>query len=283
MATNNVIEHVSSLTAPADRLCDKKFKASVGAPHLTEEQTEAAMEDLIKMKMVESYPKLERQFVDPGIPLQQYGLISFTPAKGATPDKDGIYGFAKCRGHYATDTEAKERGEFIVKTVDSYHPINIYYVGRPFPIAADTDKFSKEIKTVDLKQAITQTISEEVRSKREKEKTDIAEMKEREKALLDQGKPDYQADPYETYTMLVVKRAQLVWTYDRTVKQLQKIKDSIITARAEITKMDTECPEYAKECMKRYMDARRASNIPEEANTEDNWIKYIANDIDLGF
>ena len=273
---------ISSLTSPVDR-GDGIFRANVAEPSLTNEQTEAAMKALYSTHLVDDYPKLERQFVDPPIAGQRFGLISFSPSKGATPDKDGFFGFAKLRGHYDSEQEARERSEFVLKTVDSYHPINIYHVGRPVPITVQGDRYSASNTTIDLQNTIKNTISEDVRMKREKEREEIQQMKAREQELVDQRKPDYQPDPFDTYTTLRVKKAQLVWTYDKTQKQLEKIKESIIATRAEIAKMDEENADYSKEHMKRYMDARRAAGIPDEGNTTENYMRFLVEDIDLGF
>jgi hypothetical protein len=272
----------NSLTSPADRNEGEVFKAAVGAPHLTQEETEAATNALIKTSLVTNYPKLERQFVDPPVELQRYGLISFVPSKGATPDKDGIYGFAKLRGHYHTEREAIERAELLIKTVDSYHEINIYHVGRPIPLTLDP-KYSAQSDVVEIKDKMVNTISEDVRVKREQEKAEMEEIKNREKRLLEESKPDYTEDPFESYTTLRVKKAQLVWTYERTRKQLEKVRDTIIKTREEIARMDAENPEYQTQHVARYMEARKSAGIPDDSNTEDSYIKYFVEDIDLGF
>ena len=274
-------EQVNSLSSPADR-GDALFKAHTTAPNLTEQETSAAMKALYNTSITDNYPELERQFVDPPVSLQRYGLISFVPSKGATPDKDGIYGFAKLRGHYETETEARNRAEFLIKSVDSYHTISIYHVGRPVPITIDS-KYAARVDKIDLKNNVVTTLSEDVKQKREKEKAEIEELKNREKKLLDEAKPDYVEDPYDTYTTLRVKKAQLCWTYDRTFKQLEKVKESIIKARAEIAKMDAENPEFQKQHIERYMNARKQAGISEENTTEDNYLKYFVEDIDLGF
>ena len=286
METPIVLSHpewsqVNSLTSPADR-GTMPFKAHTTAPILTENETDSAMKALYNTSIVANYPELERQFIDPPIHLQRYGLLSFVPSKGATPDKDGIYGFAKIRGHFETEHEAQSHAEFLIKSVDSYHTISIYHVGRPVPITIDS-KFAARVAKVDLKNKTVSTLSEEVKEKREKDKLEIAELKNREKKLLDEAKPEYTEDPYETYTTLRVKKAQLCWTYDRTMKQLEKVKESIIKTRDEITKMDSENPEFQTQHVERYMTARKQAGIADENTSEDNYMKFFVEDIDLGF
>jgi hypothetical protein len=265
----------NSLTSPADR-GDGKYKSDMSAQPLTEEQVQAAVQDLvISSNLAEKYPHLERQFADPPIPLQTYSLVSFVPAKGATPDKDGFYGFAKVRGTYASPQEAVERSEFLIRNVDSYHQIYTAYTGRPFPLT-NNPKYAETIKEVDIKKKAVEVISEDVKAKRDKEKAEMEEIKEREKRLLDQTKPDFVPDPYEQYTVLKVKKAQ-------TMKQLEKMKESIIKTREQIKELDEQNPEFSKEYFERYMKARRDAGIPDEHNTEENFVKYMVEDIDLGF
>lgn len=271
----------NSLTSPADR-GDGKYRSDVGAPPLTEEQVDAAMDGLNETSLIQKFPRVERQFADPPIPLQTYGLVSFVPSKGATPDKDGVYGMMKIRGNYATPQEANERAEFLIRNVDSYHQIFHAFVGRPFPITIDP-KYCAKTEEINIRQKATETISEDVKAKRDKEKEDIAAIKQREKDLLEQNKESYKADPYEEYTVLRVKKAQLVWTYEKTRKQLEEMKKSIISTRDKISEYEAENPSFSKNYFDRYMQARRDAGIPDEQNTEENFVKYMVEDIELDF
>ena len=272
---------VNSLTSPADRN-GEMFRAAVGATALTEKQLAAAEKILINTSITDNYPMVERQFADPPIPMQKFGLISFVPAKGAVPDKDGVYGFAKLRGHYDTDHEALERARFLVQNVDSYHGISVYPVGRPIPITLNSN-YSASTTKVDVKNKMVSSISEDIKQQREKDRAEMEDMKRREQQLLDEAKPDYKPDPYEEYTTLRVKKAQLIWTYNRTREQLEKVKSSIIKTREEIARMDTENPDYSKEHMDRYMAARKAAGIPDDNTSEETYMKFLVEDIDLGF
>jgi hypothetical protein len=61
------------------------------------------------------------------------------------------------------------------------------------------------------------------------------------------------------------------------------MKDVITKTRADITAMDTENPEFNTKHYDRYMTARRDAGLPDEMSTEDNFIKYLCEDVDLGF
>lgn len=274
-------EKINSLTSISDRGAGV-YKSEVGAPPLTEEQVTSAMTQLVDTSIVDKFPKVERQFADPPIPLQTFGLLSFVPSKGATPDKDGVFGFMKIRGNYASQQEAAERCEYLIRNVDSYHGIFQAYVGRPFPVTVDP-KYSAKVDQIDIRKKATEVISEDVKEKRQQEKKEIEQVKEREKKLLEESKEDYVPDPYEQYTMYKVKKAQLVWGYHKTQKELEKMKEIIIKTRAQIKEMDEQNPDFSQQYFDRYMKARRDAGIPDEHNTEENFVKYLVEDIDLGF
>ena len=70
----------TSLTAPSDRDRSKRWRPD-RAPPLTDEETEEAKKDLVKKEHVYRYPRKDRSYADPDLPLQTYGLVSFVPAK----------------------------------------------------------------------------------------------------------------------------------------------------------------------------------------------------------
>ena len=93
----------STLTTPSDRDLSKNFKIDTSHSPLTDKQTINAMKVLNK----NNFPEVERRYTDPVIDLQKIGLFSFVPARGAVPNNQGIYGFAKIRGNFANENEAK--------------------------------------------------------------------------------------------------------------------------------------------------------------------------------
>ena len=99
----------NSLTAPSDRDPDRTYKPNQGHPQLSEKEVDDAMKELNDTKYVRKFLRVERRYADPVDPMQRIGLISWVPAKGATPNDKGIYGFAKLRGNYATNREASEK------------------------------------------------------------------------------------------------------------------------------------------------------------------------------
>ena len=157
----------NSLTAPLDRNPDRSYQPNQGHPNLSDDEVVNAMASLNNRDFIKKFLSVERRYADPVDALQRIGLISFTPAKGATPDSQGVYGFAKLRGNYPTDNEANERAEFLIRNVDSYHQIYHAYVGRPFPITNSSD-FSGERKEIDIRKSMVDSVSASIKSKKAK-------------------------------------------------------------------------------------------------------------------
>jgi hypothetical protein len=270
----------NTLTTPSDRDLNTKFRLEQNAPPLTEEQVTLALKTLNNTSFTEKFPEVERRFVDPPIDLQRIGLISFVPAKGAKPNEQGVYGFAKLRGNFASEVEASEQAEKLIRNVDSYHQIYHTFVGRPFPLTISSD-YSKEVSKVDLRKETTKAIEEDVKRKREKEQKEIEEIKEREKNLLeDVKKTDENKDDY--YTTLRVKKAQLTWTYAETEKKMKQMCGLIAKARHEIEELDKVYPELKNTYYQKYMDARRQAGFTSDKTDHDqSFMKYLVEDLKL--
>ena len=273
-------EQENSLTSPSDRDPAKTYKLVDGIPALSEEEVRNAMGELNNNKFVKKFPKVERRYADPVEPMQRIGLFSFVPAKGATPNEKGVYGFAKLRGNYPTEQESNERAEFLIRNVDSYHQIYHAYVGRPFPCTMSS-KYSNDTSEIDLKKEMTESVSNSIKQKKKTESQQIKEIEEREKELLDEAKKDGE-DPIDFYTTLRVKKAQVTWTYLETQKKMDQMKETIIKTRAEIEKMESENDVYAKEYFKKYCDARSKSGL-DNATHQDTFMKFLVEDVTLDF
>jgi len=274
-------ERENTLTAPADRDPSKTFRGDQSSPPLTEDQVSMAIKALDNTSFVDKFPKIERRYADPLIALQQIGLISWVPAKGATPNEQGVYGFAKLRGNFATEIEASEKAESLIRNVDSYHQIYHTYVGRPFPLT-NNPKYVSETTEVDIRKGTTESISNNVKNKKDEEQRVTDEIKERQEMLLKDTTEKTEDDPYELYTTLRVKKAQISWTYLETKKKLDEMKDIIIKTRSEIEDLDNKSDEYKKKYFEKYMEARRESGLSDKQH-EDNFIKFMVEDADLGF
>jgi len=275
-------EKENSLTSNLDRDRVNKWKPEQSEPVLSDEQTNEAMKVLNNTDFIDKFPRVDRTYADPILSMQLYGLISFTPAKGATPNENGVYGFAKLRGNFASEIEASQRAEFLIKNVDSYHQIYHTYVGRPFPIT-NSSKYSAETTEVDIRKQTAESVSQNVREKRLDEEKEIREIKQREEKLLEETKRE-EIDTYDDYITQKVKLAQLSFTYLEHQKKMEEVKGIIINTRELIKKLDDEFPDYKTSYYEKYMQARRDAGIKETSDDLNaNFLKFLVQDAELGF
>lgn len=262
----------SSLTSPADKVVTEYKPKS--KPVLNDEDCERAYKECFVSSLTDI--AYERKYADPKIAGQTYSLHSFIPSKGAKPDKDGIFGMLKIRGTFGTIEETNERAEELIRNHDSYHKIYHGYVGKPMPITVKSD-FSAEVEEVDINQQISKIVREDVKEKRSQEKKQVQEIRERERNLKEAVEQEA-TDPYEKYTCLRVKKAQVVWSYMEHRKKLNEMIDVFEQTLLEIKEMDDEDDDYAKRYLDRYLEAREKAGIPEDKN-DSSFMKYLNIDV----
>ena len=262
----------SSLTSPADKVVTEYKPKS--KPVLNDEDCERAYKECFVSSLTDI--AYERKYADPKIPGQTYSLHSFIPSKGAKPDKDGIFGMLKIRGTFGTIEETNERAEELIRNHDSYHKIYHGYVGKPMPITTKSD-FSAEVEEVDINQQISKIVREDVKEKRAQEKKQVQEIRERERNLKEAVEQEA-TDPYEKYTCLRVKKAQVVWSYMEHRKKLNEMIDVFEQTLLEIKEKDDEDDDYAKRYLDRYLEAREKAGIPEDKN-DSSFMKYLNIDV----
>ena len=275
----------SSLTTPHDRNPENKWRPQVGVPPLTNEEATHAMQTLNNTSFTDKFPRVDRTFADPQIPLQTIGLISFIPSKGAKPDEKGIYGFAKLRGNFASEMEASQKAEELIRNVDSYHVIHHTWCGRPFPITVSSD-YSAVVDEVDIRKETTKTISNSIKDKRDAEQQQIKEIKQKEERLLEESKPDFVADPYDEYITQKVKISQLTFNFLKHKEKMEEVKGIILKTREIIKDLDEQNPTFKDSYYEKYMKARKEAGISETAEeSKDNFIRFMVEDAteELGF
>lgn len=277
--SNNYISTLESL-ANTEKFVPKPIE-ELSKP-LSDKELDNAFKTLNTTSFVRKFPTRETRFADEPVQGQNICLISFVPAKGATPNEKGIYGFAKVRGSYPDLEQSNKRAIELIKS-DSYHNIFHAKVGYPFPLTTNS-KYAADTDEVDIKKDISDSISEDVKQKRKKEEETINDIKERERLLLEESKRE-KTDPKvveDDYTTARVKKAQLIWTYLETEKKMNQMKESIISTRNKIEEMDKENPELSKIYMDKFIEARKATGLSINVN-DDTFMKYMVEDADLGF
>lgn len=270
----------NSLTSPDDRDINLKWKPNQEKIELTENEVEEAMTELNNVSFTSKFPKIDRTYADPSLSMQHIGLISFTPAKGASPNSNGVYGFAKLRGNFATEQESDQRAEFLIRNVDSYHQIYHTYVGRPFPITSSS-QYSFEKKEIDIRKEMTESISNDIKQKKMDDAQTVQQIKNREEALIaDTQKTE--VDQYDEYITLSVKKAQLSWTYLEHIKKIKEIKEIMLKTRIEIKNLENSNPEYKEKYYEKYMNARKESGFKDsKEDMETTFLQYLVEDVNL--
>ncbi len=267
-------EKQSSLTTPTDQV--QTEYTPVTHPSLNDEETAAAMADLSITGLISKYGKVERRYADPTIPGQAYSLHSWIPAKGASPNEDGIYGMLKIRGTFSSVQEMNERAEDLIRNHDSYHKIYHGFVGKPMPLTVKSD-WSEKVEEIDIQKAVSKTVSDRVKDERAQERKQVQEIRARERNIREAVEEEA-TDPYEKYTCLRVKKAQVIWGFMEHWKKVGEFREVFEKTLEEIATYDAENPDYAEKYLGRYMEARERAGIPEDRN-DTSFMKYLNQDV----
>lgn len=252
------------------------------APPLSAEEVQLAAPHLIHPL----WRTVTRVKTDPLIRKQEFGLISFTPARGATPDKYGLYGVAKLRGNFLNENKANAEAERIIRDVDSINEIYTVKVGQSFPITKEV-KFIAEFETVDLSKEVTQEEKDKEESLKKKETKEKKVIVDREKQLLIEHKEivqgTYEEDPLDVYIRAKVKTSQLKYTLEMTEKKIEtELKPALERAKADVKALDEKHPEMKGKYLEHYLEARREAGLETEFKTDTgsqmDFMKYLADD-----
>lgn len=244
---------------------------------LSDSETSNAMNTLIHKDYIKlDFPKKTKFRVDPHIPGQTFGLISFIPSKNATPDKQGCFGVLKVRGTFPTLNEAERWAENLVRNYDSYAEIDITHVGRDFPLMADTSIYCETTREIDVRKKIEETVKEHLKSKKEEEKREIDEIQERQDRLLNEHKEQTeQTIDIEWYTQLRVKKANAQHMLDECNKRMQECNEVIQKTQQQIDDIDEKHPDFKDEFLSKYKNALQAIGADASKNP---LIKYMQDD-----
>lgn len=262
MSSENFIEsETSTLTCKGDSNIKPKFNMK---DTLTEDEVQNALVDLNNFSFVKKFKKLEKVWCDPIYLDQKYVSVSFVPSKGATPNKDGMYGMMKVRGVFSNEDEMTNRAEWLIRNVDSYHTIYHAYVGRPFPITTSSD-FSKEVDEIKIEMDAKNTLVDDIREKKQEEKKTKEDLTKRSNDLVEESRSDT-VDPFERYTELRVKKANLLLAIKTCMDNITDYKTKLEQSEKNILEMDCESSDYKETYMEKYSRACQSSGIDMKKN-----------------
>ena len=206
---------------------------------LTEAETQAAFKELVI-----KFPKIERLAVDPPIAGQNTSLFSF---KFLPKPVNGVYGFLKFRGAFASDLEWESHAKNIIRTVDSKHHIYPYPQGRWFPITTNDD-FVKEVLEVGQKEELVNIFNQRETDEQKQAAQKVREVKSREKKLMDEmmrKEPDTTSLDY--YAQQVMKIQQLESWLEMMRKRKRDMLKALKAGKEEKQRVEELHPEYKEQ------------------------------------
>lgn len=185
---------------------------------LTEDQVNTAFKELVVR-----FPKVERLPVDPPIAGQNWSLFSF---KLLPKPVNGVYGFLKCRGSFATQAEWEAHAKSIIRTVDSKHHIWPYQQGRWMPICVN-EEFAGDVLEVGQNEELNAIYNNQETEEQKKQAKAVREIKAREKKLIEESqRKKFDDDSLDYYAQQVMKVQQL----ESWLEQMRKRKHDMLKA-----------------------------------------------------
>lgn len=263
-------------------------------PPLTEEELKNAKKELNIMP----YPVFNKRFSDNFVKRHepQYALFSFIPHTNKNLllfykeirsklsesqqtrldeliDADKyIYGVGKIRGAYNSLLEAEDASDCIVKNIDSSNSVFICRIGEPFPLVAKG--FAEEVKKIDVKNIVEQSMIENIRQKRAREQKEIEELKQREQQL----KEPVEISPYlsdlDNYITMRVGLAHNRFTQEKVRQMIADLDVKEKDFVSKLLELERENPNFEKEYMEKYMAGRKSVGFNADEKLE-GYLAYI--------
>lgn len=203
---------------------------------LTDEQTEAAYKQLVV-----KFPRIEKLAVDPPVAGQNTALYSF---KLLPKPVNGVYGFLKFRGAFASEPEWESHAKNIIRNVDSKHHIYPYQQGRWAPITVNED-FIKEFLDVKEQEEIADIYNQRDTQEQQRQKQAVKEIKSKERKLQQEmfrKEPDQSSLDY--YAQQVMKVQQLESWLEQMRQRKHDMLKALKAGRGEIKRLEESSPEY---------------------------------------
>jgi hypothetical protein len=271
-----------------------KITAPDNTPPLTSEELKNAKKDL----SVPPYPVFNKRFSDNFIKKRepQFALFSFVPRHNEAlflfhkeirdlldeeqkkrlddimDSEKYIHGVGKIRGAYNTLQDAEDASDKIIQNVDSTNSVFICNIGEPFPLVIKG--FAEEVKKLDVKNIVEQSMIDSIRQKRAREQKEIEEIKQREQQLTQPVKPSPYISDLDNYITMRVGLANTRFEKDkikqRDIDLVQREQEFI----SKLLEMEKKNPSFEKEYMDRYFAGRKSVGLNATENLE-GYLAYI--------
>lgn len=224
---------------------------------LTDTQTDTAFKELIV-----KFPKVERLAVDPPLAGQNWGLFSF---KFLPKPVNGVYGFLKFRGAFATENEWTAHAKTLIRTVDSKHHIWPYQQGRWMPITTNED-FAKETLEVAEQEELTNIFNNQETDDQKKQAQRVREIKQREQKLMEEAKKKYvDKGTLDYYAQQAMKLQQLEGWLEQMRKRKRDMLKALKAAREEMDRIEVEHPEYKDQVERKIREIKEDIGLDADA------------------
>ena len=248
--------------------------------NLTESELIQAKMKLWNNRFIDLKFPRERKFrIDPAVPGQSIGLISFIPSKDALPDSQGCYGVLKLRGNFTNQSDAERYGSMLMRKYDSYAEYDLVRVGQDFPLMIDNSIYTQETKEVDIKAVVDDISLSYIRKKKEEERQQREEVEERSRRLISkessQDKEEAITD-LEFYTTLRTKKAHCQHVIDQCKEKLKEAQEALVNILEEIVDLDVKFPTYKTDYISQYDNALKSIGTDASQNP---LLKYMKADV----
>jgi hypothetical protein len=262
-------------TKPPQAILDMPKPVPSRVP-LNDEQLNDAKKDLLNKQFVKlRYPREQKFRVDPTIPGQHIGLISFVPSQNATPDQEGCFGVLKFRGAFSNSNEAETYAETLLRDHDTYATIDLVHIGKEFPLLVDNTMYTAATREIDIRKKVDEVVKADLKQKKAKEQKEIDEVTARQQKLLDkthEAEKEQIYDDIDYYTTLRVKKAQALSLIDEAKKRMEEGEAVVESTNKEIDELDILHPEYKNDFVAKYENALLSTGTKIEDNP---LIKYL--------
>lgn len=277
--TNNETNHkLTNQTSALLHLCNfpdnkgEDWMQNIDARPLTKQELKAAKEELVTDGAIkhqssndEKFQRIQRLYQDKPISGQSIGLFSFVASPGATPDKNGIYGFCKIRGVFPDSVTAGQYAQQLVID-DSAHFIHRVHVGLPFPcVKEDECRFfnPRNCDLVNYNETLQSAMNRAEHHKNMKEAAIKSDMERRRESILNSSKQEViERDPFDAYLCQLSKLDSIKSSFHGSRRDMEQYKEMFFETTERIGEIVKDvCEkenltklEFVEKCKKLYID-----------------------------
>lgn len=213
--------------------------AASSAPPLTDAQVEEAFK-----QNVVRFPSIERLQVDPPIPRQDWSLFSF---KFLPKPINGVYGFLKFRGAFATEDAWITHAKNLIKTVDSKNRIWPFPHGEWYPIT-NNEEYAKETLEVQQQEELANIFNQKESEEQKAAAQRVKNIQKRESKLMEESRrKTADTDSLEYHAQRVMHLQQTEQWLEAIRKKKRDLLKALKKCKEDIEDVSARHPEHTRE------------------------------------